>query len=665
MKNQLKKNLSTLIIFFLLFVFAIIISLPFLKDTNPIRANDLMVGISSYAYIKESLVKFQTFPQWNSFIGTGIPLVSDPLNNFLNPLVIIPFLLFPFIASVKIILFLCVLLSGISCYLLNRFFQVGKVLSILTSATYMCSGFLIARIAAGHFEWIITYPFVPLFFFALFKLLDKKNILWAGVISLILTLFTFSGNLYAVFYSLLIMFFVSVYLLISYVFDKKNRNKLKRQVIFLSFSVFLFPLFSFAKLLPVTELLSSFSRSFDPFLGSQNIFSLIFNFFIPSEEIYKYFGIDNYLQSPYFWWESFAYIGPFFLAGIIAYLVYIKRVKKDLLIVLYLVIVLILYSFLGNQLSPFYWLTKYIIPMQTFRIPSRIFLFIIPLFIILSNTGIAYMLKRRKKIYLEILIFILLSVNLFSVYNTFKFYYYTRNFPHINSNFFSLLDYLKNTEKNYNYIAENINFENQLPLYYSVHNQQKIFDPNGGWGLKDNPAGKYATAEVISTYKYNDVQPKYFLYPSKYSPPKVFETKIVKDINGTKLYENSKYTPYAYTSLDPNGIRLDINEDSNIKSLSINVNKISILAYSPDDVHFLILQENNFSDWKLKINKQEKNIVNNRFLVAKMEKGTHLYSYTFFSNKFIAGLFITIFSISLWLFIVLFGFKKKLKHTHS
>ena len=616
-----------------------------------------MVGTSSYVFIRESLLKYHIFPQWNSYIGTGIPLASDPLNNFLNPFISLIFISLPFILAVKTFLLLSVLFSGIASYLLLKYFRIEKIFALLSSIVYMCSGFLIARIDAGHFEWIAAYPLIPLFFYLVFKTIDKKNILYSGLLAIVLTLFFFSGNLYAVFYGFLSIIALILFLGIKFLATRKKI--FATSILYLLFSCVMLPFFSFAKLLPVAEFSSEILRGFNPYLGSQNIPSVLFNLFLPAQDLFKFLSLDKYLISSYFWWESFAYIGPLFLLGILAFFYNRRKIKLDLNPVIFLLIVFLLYSFLGSLYSPFYWLVKYIPPLQAFRIPSRIFMFVIPLIIVVGNVGLASLWQKRYLLKLAILI--LLVLNLLSVYSVFKSFYYTRNFPPINKNFYSLLNFLKINDKSHYYIAENINFENQLPLYQSINNHQKIFDPNGGWGVKDNPAGKYVLAEVISNYVDNDVRPKYFIYPSNYSPPKIFNAKVIKEENGAKLYEGSRYTPYAYVTEKINQIPLVTEDDKNIKKITIGINKIEIIAYSPDNNHFLTLLEANFSNWGLSLDGIKKNILKNRFLVTKMEKGIHSYSYYYFSYEFILGLFISVASILSWLFIIGLRFFKQLK----
>lgn len=608
-----------------------------------------MVGSSNYVYFKESLLKYHSFPQWNSFEGQGLPIVNDPLNNFLNPFVFVIFMVLPFLVAVKVFFVLCVFFSGIFFYLLSRYFKVGKMLSLLSSITYMSSGFIAARIIAGHFEWVLAYPLIPLFYYSFLNLLSRKNVLWIGITSLTITLFIFSGNLYVAFYSLFIMFFSFIYLLTKMVFKKGEKKDSLGKIQYLIICLILVPFFSAAKILPMIEIRQDLVRNYNPFLGSQNIFSIIYNFFLPSQNIFKHLGLDNYVASAYLWWESFAYVGPAFFVGIFIFFYYKKKIKNESInLFLYLSILLFLYSFLGNPLNPFYWLVKAFPSLQTFRVPSRIFISLIPPILIISIVGINYLYEKTKKIFVKTLIILLLTLNLISTIFIFQEYYHAKIFPPINKNFYSLLDYLKKEDNSYFYVAQSIFFQNQLPLFYAIGNHQKIFDPMGGWGLEGNPAGSYATTDFTGTAPYKDVYPKYFIYPKNYSPPKVFNARIIKTIGDANLYKSPLYTPYAYLTKNIDSIVLRQKNDINIKKISIGVNKIDVIAYSPSNSYNLVLFETNFKDWNVKIDNQKTRILDYRFIAVPAKSGTHTYSFTFFSETFRTGVVLTLLSLMIW-----------------
>jgi hypothetical protein len=328
--DNVKKIFSQNLFFIsIILIYAILLSTSFLFSKSFFQANDLPGAVSDYIYIKESLLTFHTFPQWDFFIGTGIPIVNDPLTRFYNPLVFIPVLIFPFVFAIKTVYFLCILLSGIFFLILSRYLKIEKLFGLLLSLTFMSSGFLIARIVGGHFEWVLAYPLIPLFYLFLLILLDKKNIFWTGILSLIISLFIFSGNIYVGFYSLMILLLIIFFIIFKLFSEEIILKDLIKQIFYLMLCFVFFLLFSALKVIPVLELFqSTTNRSFDPFLGSQNIFSIVYNFFLPSQALFKYLNLDSFLSTPYYWWESFAYIGPFCSRDFI-FLYLLEKHKKN------------------------------------------------------------------------------------------------------------------------------------------------------------------------------------------------------------------------------------------------------------------------------------------------------------------------------------------------
>jgi hypothetical protein len=273
--------------------------------------------------------------------------------------------------------------------------------------------------------------------------------------------------------------------------------------------------------------------------------------------------------------------------------------------------------------------------------------------LLFAITSINYLYIKYTSPAIRILLAIIVIINLGITLITFNFYFSTKSFPYLDPASDYLLNYLKTTDKSNYYIAQSVFFQNQLPIYLAIKNHQKIFNQSAGWGVKNNPQSSYAQADFANAYGYHDVYPKYFIYPANYSPAKSFTTKIIKKNGGAKLYRNSLYTPYAYLTDNLNKIKLSNEDDINIKRVSIGINKIQVLANSSDDKQYLILLEDSFPSWNVNIDGKKNKLMNNRFLTVNTEKGTHLYTFTYFSKLFLIGTLISLFSITIWIILVL------------
>jgi len=657
-------NKSTFFQTFVIFIFALIIAWPLLISKVFFQGNDAVTALSVFVYIKESILKFHTLPQWNPFVDTGVPIAGNPISIFYNPLALILYLLFPFYFATKTIYFSSIFLSGIFLNIFLRYFKIHKVLSLTTSMVYMCSGFMIARIVAGHIDWILCYSLIPLFYLVLFFVLEKKNIFWTGVLSLIMTLFIFT-SIYVSFYSMLVIASTIFFLILKYLLNRKTKKIIVKQISLLLISLAFTPFFAAVKILPMIEIFKMASRNVDAFSGSQNIISIIYNLFIPSESLFKFLGLSNYLKSSYFWWESFAFVGPLFLIGFLVSIVYWKKLRNERLnLMFFLLVILLSFTLLDNPFNPFHWLFNLFPLLKTFRIPSRIYIFVIPVVLIFSISSINYLYNKIPNLFVKTFIVAIVIINLGATLITFNIYFHTRSFPYLNPASDYLLNYLKITDKSNYYIAQSTFFQNQLPVFIAIENHQKIFNQSTGWGVKNNPQDAYTQADAIVNYTYNDIYPKYFIYPASFFPPRSFNTTIIRENAGEKLYRNSLYTPYAYLTSDLKKIELRNKDDVNIKQVSIGINKIQVIAYSPDNEQYLTLLEDYFPSWNVSIDGKKNELADNRFLTVKTKMGTHLYAFTYFSKLFLIGALISFISITIWLILILrntmlaFRFKK-------
>ena len=89
---------------FIFFIFSLCLFVPF--GINIFKGNDLIGDVSSLIYIRDSIINNHTLPLWNPYYNQGIPIISDPLSSFLNPLVLLPVLILPFGLAINLILFL-------------------------------------------------------------------------------------------------------------------------------------------------------------------------------------------------------------------------------------------------------------------------------------------------------------------------------------------------------------------------------------------------------------------------------------------------------------------------------------------------------------------------------------------------------------------------------
>jgi len=628
----------------LLFLATLIISFPFIIDSSILKTNDMSGNVVNLVYIKKTIAEHRVFPQWNPYLNQGLPIVADPLNSFFNPIILFSFLIFPLSISIKLTYFISIFLSGLFFYFLLRYLNIEKKISLLSAFTFMSSGYLAARIYAGHLEKILSYPLGPLLLLSLLILLKRGGLKWAGVVALTLSLFVFSGAIYEALYAFIVfglIFLLSIATLILKP-DKKSIEK----VISLIIAFILFLLFSAIKILPLVEISPYILHVSDPFKGSQTFISLIYNLFFPYKELYSLFGINNFNPNiPYFWWESYAFIGflPFLCIILIPFFLY-KRLTTEFKIFIYLSISIILFSMIGNPWNPFTWLFNHVSFLQQFRIPSRIFLFLIPIILAISATILSYFYKSGGKLRKHVIV-LLLIVNLMTVYLTF--------YDKINKNFFiysppisdlkDILNHVKQLDNSNFFIGQSQFFTDDVPIIPSINNEQKIYNHNYGYLLKKNYS--------LNPDSYFAIYPKYFIYPKFSSPSGIFTYKeIYRGSQGSKLYKNSTYTAYADiysgTALKLKNIT---KENHNIKFVKIRPDEVSVKVDSPNNRDTLLVMESFAPGWSAKIDLgTELKFIKNDFLNISLAQGEHLYTFTYNSKQFIIGSVISFISFIFW-----------------
>lgn len=625
-------------------------------------SNDLIGDTSGLVYIKEAIVKEHVFPQWNPYINQGLPTIADPLSSFYNPLVALAILIFPFQIALRVIIFIAIFVSGLSCYLLLKSLKVSRLISLFHSLFFISSGFLVARIIAGHFELIVSYPLIPIFFLLLIRLLKNKDIVTSIYLSLIISLFLFSGAVYLFYYASILVISTAGYIGVK-AFINREIKELKI-IILIVFTIGFTFLTSAIKILPMIESNSLFVKQLAPYLGSQNFYSMLYNLFLPSNNFFHYFRLSSYISNPYPWWESYAFVGIGPSLGLVLFVMNIDKIKfKYIFFFSYLAVVIVLFLMINNTWNPFYWLVKELIFLQKFRIPSRIYSFLIPILLIFSSISFDYFLvkyKLRKNFLILVLLVFFTYLSLTSYRNMLE----SEGKREINQNYSNLIAYLKENDPGNNfYIAQNVLFENQLPQYELVANHQKLLNSNYGFVLKNSSVFEYILLDFYNkNNKFTDIIPKYFIYPCKISIPQVFKANLVKRNDDTCLYRSTNFSSLAYISNYEDSLSIE----SGLKGYNIEtkygINSITTKITGINDKTKLTVLESNYPGWQLKVDGKKEKLLSNKYLAAKIKPGKHVYNFSFQSQPFIIGLLTTTITMTAGLFVICSDLKKRFKN---
>lgn len=349
-------------------------------------------------YIVESAKTELSVPLIFPYMKGGIPIIGDPLSFALNPLITVPAILFGIQTGLRITIFISVSLSGISmAFFLSKLAIRGSI-RLWASLLYMTSGALGARIAAGHIEKILSFPFIPLFFY--FTLDPSLNVIRIFGAATTLTLIIFSGDFYMVWFLTLFFFITKLYYIMT------KHESFVSAWLSMIFVYILFFTLSAVKLLPFfTEVLPTMERfsNIDPYVGSIQVLFFLFPFIIPFRMVfYDRPAFQRLFGFYYNWYEYYAFISPLPFS----FLIKVRSVSnKKIILLLVLIGVGALYAAVKYAYSPFYWFFHWIPLFGLFRVPQRMFTPMTPLLI-----GLLALCAKRWKRQKMVKIILILSV---------------------------------------------------------------------------------------------------------------------------------------------------------------------------------------------------------------------------------------------------------------
>lgn len=195
-------------------------------------------------------LKSAQIPFWNPYNFSGSPHLANFQSAVLSPFNLL-FLLFSFIDAWSILILLQPLLAGLFMYLFVREVGLKRVGSLISSISFMFSGFIVVWMAYGTLSLAIS--FLPLALFAIVRFYKTKQVRYLILLSLIIPFSFFSGH-----------FQISLYYLgalITFVIFKVLTEPKKLTALYLLSTVIFGLVLSMPQILPSIELYKSAIRS--------------------------------------------------------------------------------------------------------------------------------------------------------------------------------------------------------------------------------------------------------------------------------------------------------------------------------------------------------------------------------------------------------------------
>jgi len=206
---------------------------------------------------REIMLNFHQFPLWTPYTNGGNVLLAHPQSPFLSPFYIFVMVFGPILGlKIEIIVHLFIGLLGM--YHLANHLKLSRNAAYLSSFVFMLSSLYVLHLTEGHTEWL-AMAFIPWVFLYFLKSLNNSRRMLGAVFFLALILLNGSIDVFAIF-----VFFISVYALLK---AFQLRRVIPLQILsFIFLGTFLL---CAVKLIPMLEFLHQNPRLTDELSGTK------------------------------------------------------------------------------------------------------------------------------------------------------------------------------------------------------------------------------------------------------------------------------------------------------------------------------------------------------------------------------------------------------------
>lgn len=318
------------------------------------------------AYVVDTIRNEHRFPFWNPYVSTGISVLGDPLSAVTYLPYLLPMLLIGVSQGLWVVIWFHNLLAGFFMWMLLRLLKINTGSAVWGALLYMGAGAFAARVASGHIEKMLSYPWYPLLLMLLLK--KKQSTKTAGAIGAVMGVVFLTGDVYG------LLFMMIFYGVIGVISPTSSRWAGLRGVKGIGVAMAAFVVVGAVKLVPflweVATVMSRYS-SFDAARGSIPVWLVWLPFVMPAGvSFYDRPILQRLFGFWYNWYEYYAFIGlP------MVFLLWVPRIIKRRETQLLLIFLAVGLAFVarGHVSSPFFGLAPL---FESIRAPQRM---IVPL----------------------------------------------------------------------------------------------------------------------------------------------------------------------------------------------------------------------------------------------------------------------------------------------
>ncbi|HFE63622.1 MAG TPA: hypothetical protein ENK14_04300, partial [Caldithrix sp.] len=385
----------------ILFLLLLIFYYPIVFENKTLLPPDALTAKSYKPFVNDAL-KSGTYPLWNPYIFSGMPsfgsLSSAPLVNIFDTIIqyslvgvryVIP--LTPFMRIILNYLFF-----GLLIYLLLRSLKVHRYACLFSAIAIMFIPQYVAFTAFGHNTKFLSLVLIPLIFWSLNQLLNKRNLLFFMLTALALGFQLLRAHVQVCYYTYLLLGIYFIYYSIIEYRENKKFDHIYKGLGLLAGSMIIALLLSAVMYISIYEYSHYSIRGGGTGLSYGYASSWSFSpaemitFLIPS--FFGFGGATYWGKMPFTDYPLYMGIVVLFLAGL-AFVI-----KRDRYVIFFGIIALfsLIVSF-GKHLPILYDpMFNYLPFFNKFRVPSMIHILLDLSMVILAGFGISSLIELKE-----------------------------------------------------------------------------------------------------------------------------------------------------------------------------------------------------------------------------------------------------------------------------
>lgn len=574
------------------------------------------------------LRRYGEIPLWNPYMLTGFPHAGDPVNHLWNPMATLPVLLWGGVNGMKVSLFLSLLAAAFGQWTLAHVFGLRGLFRLWAGLLFALSGGLAMLSWLGWYELLVGAAWFPWCFAGLWLALHRHDrlsfVLAALAVAMVLTT---GGGYYPLYLAVSLAVLTAAALIGSSPGEHGRVLRRAMAVALLGLGL------AAAYLLPLADGLRYTARDAPPDLlqnTSQRISYALFNYVVRDPEWFRTDVLNKGVGS------GWLYIGALPITAL-ALLPWVygrwRWRRRGLLTLLALLLVLLLWQ--ASRYAPVRYLYDLLPALYTFRFPARLLIIATSPLIILAGIGLQVLLvrarrstgRRRALNVAAALLLLLAAIDVFRANQRMMASPHPRN-----QNARAALTWLRAADPGLYYIniGGEIIYWDWMAYAYELEMPVLNFRYNRRVRSMDEQYGP------LSPF---NAQPRYvFVAQTQPAPPGATQINQFEEVG---VWRRDDVLPYAFAARPDAPIAPDT-----VRTVTARLdgpNRVVAQATAETEGEYLVVLMSDYPGWQLTVDGDPAAVQPvNGYLGAALRPGEHTYVFAFRSRTFDAGLFISV-----------------------